>query len=295
MIQGKYSEWPAWAALDFLLPMRLLPALLLSLQFCSAVYAAPPYDLRENVIYSSPGGGDLAADVYLPASSGNRPAVLVLHSGSWQRGSKARMTAVSEALARYGFVVINANYRLAPASRHPAQLSDVRAAVSWIRANARELGVDPRRIGMLGYSAGGHLALLSALSQNGPKDASAVQAVVSAGGPTDLTTLLDVSPLHQFLGKTRSESPELYRLASPIEYASASAPPTLLIHGEYDLIVPKEQSERLFEKLKALGAPVELRWLPHGHVRTTAGFNEIEVQAAAEFLGRRLGLSSASR
>lgn len=269
--------------------------LILGLPFCSRIHAAPPYDLRQDVIYSSPGGQDLAADVYLPASSGQRPAVLVLHSGSWQRGSKARMTAVSEALARYGFVVVNANYRLAPASRHPAQLTDVRAAVSWIRSNARELGVDPRRVGVLGYSAGGHLALLSALSQNGQKDASAVQAVVSAGGPTDLTTLLDVSPLHQFLGKTRTESPELYKMASPIEYASAGAPPTLLIHGEYDLIVPKEQSVRLLEKLTLLGAPVEFRWLPHGHVRTTAGFNETEVQTAAEFLGRRLGLSSASR
>lgn len=272
----------------------LVPALLL-IQFCAAVDASPPYDLRSDVVYSSPGGQDLLADVYLPASTGKRPAVLVLHSGSWQRGSKRRMTAVAEELARYGFVVVNANYRLAPASTYPAQLIDVRSAVSWIRSNARELGVDPARIGILGYSAGGHLALLSALSQNGQKDAAAVQAVVSAGGPTDLTDFFDIFPLHRFLGKTRAEDPELYKQASPIEYASPAAPPTLLIHGESDLIVPKSQSVKLLEKLTSLGAPVEFRWLPNGHVGTTAGFNAVEVQTAAEFLGRRLGLSSASR
>jgi acetyl esterase/lipase len=271
-----------------------VPALLL-IQFCAAVAAAPPYDLRTDVVYSSPGGQDLLADVYLPASTGKRPAVLVLHSGSWQRGSKRRMTAVSEELARYGFVVVNANYRLAPASQFPAQLIDVRSAISWIRSNSRELGVDPGRIGVLGYSAGGHLALLSALSQNGPKDTASVQAVVSAGGPTDLTDFLDIFPLHRFLGKTRAEDPELYKQASPIEYASAAAPPTLLIHGESDLIVPRSQSEKLLERLKSLGAQVEFRWLPAGHVGTTAGFNAVEVQTAAEFLGRRLGLSTASR
>lgn len=258
----------------------------------TAPRASDPFTVQ-TVVYSMPGGEPLSADVYLPQSAGLRPALLVLHSGSWQRGSSKRMTKVSEELARYGFVVINANYRLAPAHKYPAQLEDVRAAVKWIRDNAKELSADPRRIGILGYSAGGHLALMSAFTQG--TGVHSVQAVVSAGAPTDLTSLFDVSPLRDFIGRTREEAPELYRLASPIEYAGPKSPPALLIHGESDFIVPHDQAVRLFTKLSQAGAPVEHFWMPMGHVRTTAGLNKEEVARAAEFFARRLGMTSASR
>ncbi len=268
-----------------------------ALQFCTSgipVQTKESFALRSDVVYASPGGKPLLADVYLPQRSGPQPGVLILHSGSWQRGSKKRMQSVAEELARQGFVVVNANYRLAPSSQYPAQLDDVRSAVLWMRTNAKNLGLDTRRIGLLGYSSGGHLALMTAFTQKGQKDPTSVQAVVTAGAPTDLSLLLDVSPLHRFLGKTRAEDPELYRRASPIEHATALSPPVLLIHGRYDLIVSPDHSTNLEAKMKALGAPVEVRWLPHGHGRTTIGYNEPEVKAAAAFLARELRMQSGS-
>lgn len=269
-----------------------LPLLLPAFHFCASAVPVTPasesFLLRSDVVYASPGGRDLLADIYIPRIAGEKPGVLLLHSGSWQRGSKKRMKAVAEDLARRGFVVVNANYRLAPASQYPAQLDDVRAAVVWMRSNAKGIGLDKKRIGLLGYSAGGHLALMTALTQNGKADSS-VQAVVTAGAPTDLSMMLDVAPLHRFLGKSRAEDPDLYRKASPVEYAKAGSPPVLLIHGRYDMIVSRDHSIKLFDKLRAVGSPVEIFWMPHGHGRTTVGFNETEVTVAAEFLAKQLG------
>ncbi len=79
-----------------------------------------------------------------------------------------------------------------------------------------------------------------------------------------------------------------YRLASPIDHASADDPPTLLLHGVYDAIVPVDQSRRLAAALARAGAPVELRELPHGHTRMTVGYNELETRLAIEFFKRTL-------
>lgn len=266
----------------------------LSVGSCTATAAqggsAPELIIHRDVIYHSVAGQELHADLYLPQNGEDRAALLLLHSGSWQRGSKRRMDAVAHDLAARGFVVLNANYRLAPGSRFPAQLEDARAAVRWLRANAAVLRIDPARIGALGYSSGGHVALMLALtstSQESVQDAP-IQAVASAGAPTDLTRLFDLPVLHRLLGASRAERPDLYRAASPIHHVSADDPPALLLHGEYDLIVPPVHASALAERMQTLGATVELVFLPHGHGRTTTGYNAREVEAAADFFVRRL-------
>lgn len=245
--------------------------------------------LLRNEVYSQPDGAPLHADALIPQGPGPFPAVLLLHSGSWRRGDKERVSAAAAEFARRGFVAVSLNYRLSDRARFPAQLEDARAALAWTHANAARLRVAPDRIGVMGYSAGGHLALLLGLAP-AENSASALRprAIVGAAAPSDLWELIENPAVVALIGGRKSEMEEQYRGASPIRHASADDPPTLLLHGVYDAIVPVEQSRRMAAALERVGAPVELRELPHGHTRMTVGYNELETQLAIEFFKRTL-------
>jgi acetyl esterase/lipase len=196
------------------------------------------------------------------------PAVLLLHDGGWIDGSRKQFAQTLAALAGRGYVVVAPDYRLAPQARFPAQLHDCKAAVRWLRANAGKYHIDPDRIGVVGFSAGGHLACLVGLVR--PEDglegdggnqqqSSRVQAVVSFFGPTDLTSN-DWSPIAEktnlipLLGGSREQVPEAYRRASPISYAGrVGAPAFLFLHGSEDRVVRPEQSQRLADKVRGGG------------------------------------------
>src|SRR5256884_8989955 len=113
--------------------------------------------VKPDVTYRTVDGEQLGLDVYQPAKKGqNRPAVVVVHGGGWTQGDKALFAQQSNQLAQRGFVAFSINYRLAPAHPYPAAVDDVEAAVAWVRTHAKEYGVDPKRVGALGGSAGGH-------------------------------------------------------------------------------------------------------------------------------------------
>ncbi|MBX7058581.1 MAG: alpha/beta hydrolase [Leptospirales bacterium] len=250
---------------------------------------SPGLFVQRDVVYAASAAGELRADLYLPAADGPRPALIALHSGSWRRGSKERMSAVSFALAAHGYVVLNINYRFAPQWPFPAQLEDARAAAAYLRTHATELQVDSQRIGALGYSAGGHIALMLAYSDAGA--AARIQAVAAAGAPSNLNELYDLPVLQGLVGAAdiaSSQRAELYRQASPLRHVSRDDPPTLLIHGRYDRIVPVEQSRQLQQALIREQVFVERRELPQGHMRTTLGYNETEVQLLLAFFDRHL-------
>ena len=140
------------------------------------------------------------------------------------------------------------NYRLAPKHKHPAQIDDCFEALRWLSEHAEECGVDTDRLGVFGYSAGGHLAALLATD---PRPAMPrIKACVAGGAPCDLTMIpLDSRLLAGFLGGRRQELPEVYAKASPIEHVSEDDPPILLFHGEADQLVPIEYSERMRQRL----------------------------------------------
>ena len=150
---------------------------------------APERDLS----YARRGEVELLADVHRPASAETAPAVILVHGGSWARGSRRRMAQIAAAVAKHGFVAVNIEYRLAPEHPYPAPLEDVLAAVCWVRRNAARLHVDPQRIALWGYSAGAHLSALAGSRPEAthPGDACAadvarVQACVLGSAPTDL-------------------------------------------------------------------------------------------------------------
>jgi acetyl esterase/lipase len=186
-------------------------------------------------------------------------------------GSKNDMRPAARAFAERGYVTVTVQYRLAPQHHFPAQLHDAKCAVRWLRANADRYQVDPERIGVLGGSAGGHLALLVGLTEprdglegegGHPEQSSKVQAIINMMGPTDLSRPgwpeITEKMIVELLGSSRDQAPSAYRSASPASYVRRGAPPVLTLHGTKDPIIPYEQAQLLHASLRSAGA---VTWL----------------------------------
>lgn len=201
------------------------------------------------------------------------PAVLILHGGGWIRGSHKNHLPLAIKLADRGYVAVLVSYRFTWTDPFPAQIHDVKNAVRWVRANAAKHNIDPERIGVWGHSSGGHLACMlglpgpdDGLEGNAPvaRERSDVQCVVCWSGLTDLVHLhegkngLANFALEKFLEGPPSKRKAVYEQASPITYARKGAPPLLLIHGTADKLIAFDQSERLYARLKGVGADTSL-------------------------------------
>jgi acetyl esterase/lipase len=236
-----------------------------------------------------PGMRPLEMDVWLPPRSpGPAPAVLFLHGGGWQAGSRhlagpafrGAQPSPFEQVAREGIAVASADYRLSGEAVWPAQLHDVKAAVRWLRARAGDLGIDGGRIAAWGESAGGHLAELLGLTAGDAAleggvgvtaPSSQVCAVVAWYAPSDLPAMATdtgTDPMDpdtreaRLLGAPPPAIPAAAAQASPISHVSPAAPPFLLLHGASDRLVPCVQSERLCRALRDSGLNAELRLYP---------------------------------
>ena len=210
-------------------------------------------------------------DLYLPATvdkGQRRPGVVIIHGGGWTGGSKraAREQNIGTTFAKNGYVCISIDYVLAAKDKPtwPRNLHDCKTAVRWLRANADKYHIDPDRIGVIGGSAGGHLALMVGLPDTDaglePKEpygkySSKVSAVVDLYGPTDLVTRgKDTS----MLPGAFADKPDLYKLASPVSHVRKGNPPVLILHGTKDTTVPLEQSKILADALSKAGVEHEL-------------------------------------
>ncbi len=265
---------------------------------------------EEDVLYGEVRGQKLLLDIYRldvnrpTETKGYRPAVLYIHGGGWSGGDKHAYKGLARLLAKAGYVCFWANYRLVTkdGNKYPAQIDDAQRAVRWIRANGAKYFVDPKRIGAIGDSAGGHLvALLGTRETRNNSDArlssysSKVTCVVDLYGPSDFTQGANlVSPLAasiviNFMGKKPEEAPDLYKDASPVSWVSSSDAPFLIFHGTEDTLVPMDQSQRLYDALKKAGVEADLVKMENdGH-----GFQKKEnqdrfVRETLAFFNRRL-------
>lgn len=240
----------------------------------------------------------LRADVYLPGDDGSslRPAALVVHGGGWQRRGRNDMEGIAERLARAGFVAVNIEHRFAPQYRFPAQLHDLQVAMHWLHQHAEGWRVDTQRLVGVGFSSGAHLVALLGLSADQPQLASPyggehtrLQAVLAGGMPSDLFKFDDGRLVVQFLGGTRAEVPEQYRLASPAHQLGDSAPAFFLFHGTQDRLVPVDHAEDFHRALLERGVHSEL-YLQRlrGHL-TSFLTRGSAIEAGIEFLDRRVG------
>lgn len=239
---------------------------------CLALASAADPDVR--VAHDLPFLGEGRAeklDLYLPAKvdKGQRfPGIVIIHGGGWTGGTKrgAREQNIGTTLAKHGYVCISIDYLLAAKDKPvwPQNLHDCKTAVRWLRSHADKYHVDVNRIGVIGGSAGGHLALMVGLTGReaglDPKEpygafSCQVQAVIDLYGPADLTHR---GRDHVMLPGTLADKPELYKQASPVTYARKGNPPVLILHGTKDATVPVEQSQRMADALKKAGVEHEL-------------------------------------
>ena len=242
---------------------------------------------QRDQIYATRDGHDLLLDLYMPAQRTEEalPVVLFLFGGGWQSGNRHQF--IRFGLLEYpeeGFAVITADYRYLTEAVYPAQIEDVKSVLRWIRVNADTFGLDAQRIGVIGPSAGGHLAALAGTSnQPGelevgePSDIPThVHAVVDYYGPTDFLQgdahrTEDADPwnapdssVSRLIGAPIESVPDKVAMANPISFIDGTEPPFLIIHGEKDGLVPLHQSEILHEALVAAGVSSELMVVEDG-------------------------------
>ncbi|MDX9972221.1 MAG: alpha/beta hydrolase [FCB group bacterium] len=238
----------------------------------------------ETVVYASPGGKDLKATVYFPVAEAKepRPAIVLIHGGAWVTGSRRQLYWYGRRFAEAGYVAMSVSYRTMPGASFPAPLHDVKSAVRWLRKNAEPYSIDPGRIATLGTSAGGHLALMLALTASekdleGEENSgfrSDVQAAVSLYGPADLRSFVAEKEkgriarytwgpyVKDFAGKEILGGKDPLDAASPVAYVGQDTPPILCVHGTNDTLVPIEQSREMFKKLKEAGLPAQCIEVP---------------------------------
>ncbi len=216
---------------------------------------------------------NLKLDFYPSVIAGTKPCVVVVHGGSWAAGNSSELPEINSHLAKLGYNVASINYRLAPQYQCPAPVVDVHTAISFLRQHADKLHIDTNNFVLLGRSAGGQIALLSAYTLHQP----GLKGVISYYGPADMVWGYSIpsNPLimdsrkvmGDYLGGTYNAVPHNYEASSPILAVNKQSVPTLLIHGENDVLVAYEHTRRLNIKLQQNGVKhfvLTLPWATHG-------------------------------
>ena len=248
---------------------------------------------QKDVIYGTGSGRDLKLDIYLPdGQEHTHTAIILLHGGAWRFGDKSMMSIFGPELAGHGFVALAPDYRLLGEAPWPAQIEDVKAAIRWTKANSGPLDIDTDKVVVQGFSAGGHLALMAGAAPGHPEfsakgdiaQSDAVAAVVAFFPPIDFSVdppQPGSMPASILLGESATQ--EAARKASPINYVSKGYPPTFLLHGTADHMVPYITSQRMFDTLNENGVMAELHLYPghtHEFVRLPSMFAQTQSEIA---------------
>jgi acetyl esterase/lipase len=241
--------------------LKLLRIALLAGLTTGVAEAAPT--VETDIEYTNVAGTPLRLDLYRPEPATGGPLLVYVHGGAWEAGSKAGMPLT--ALVERGYTIASLDFRPASQAPFPGQVHEIKAAIRFLRAEAERRGYDATRIGIVGVSSGGHLAAVVGLSNGDPElegtlgqhrgESSAVQAIVSYFGASNLTTILAQSTpfglgvrepaLKRLLGALPKDNDALARRASPVFLVDAADPPLLLLHGDQDPQMPINQSHEL--------------------------------------------------
>ena len=230
-------------------------------------------EVRLDVAYGGGVSGTLCNDLYLPKKPGPHPALLCLHGGAWLRGSQRQYKSWGPWLAERGYAVVAVDYRLSSqiSPAWPGVFEDVCCAFHWLIAQAPALSIDTRRLGVIGDSAGGHMAAMLSVEESTAKH---VRAVVGVYGIYDLPDWWRVTqppkrtddPVRKLMGKSLPEARQEYENFSPRHRVKAlkSRPNAsyLIIHGDEDAIVHHNQSEAFIAALQEKNADVETLLVP---------------------------------
>lgn len=244
--------------------------------------------VESDIVYGKGGDIDLHLDIYRPVGTEKRMAVIHIHGGGFTQGSKTGVASSSRAFARQGYVSIASQYRLAGQARWPAQIEDVKAAIRWARANASRLNIDPTRIAVAGYSAGGLMALFAA----GTQDQKEFEG--NGGNPGVSTKVAACVGFYPSTGATRNLLPDgadqaALDAASATSRISPNFAPTIFLHGVADTTIRPESSIAFFDKLRAAGVKTDLHLFqgaPHAFEINNPDTAQVSAQLANLFFER---------
>jgi acetyl esterase/lipase len=273
----------------------------------SPVLAQPGAHKIADVEYARSGADVLRLDLYTPERGGG-PLLVWLHGGGWQSGDKTAIPEAVIGLVGRGYTIASVDFLPASSAPFPGQVHEIKAAVRFLRAQARTYGYDATRIAILGASSGAHLAALVGTS-NGEAElegtlgehldqSSAVQAIVSYFGASNLTTILDQSTpfglgvrqpaLVRLLGGLPSEVQPVAKLASPVFHVDSSDPPLLLLHGDQDRQMPINQSHELEGAYERQGLDVDFIVVHDAGHGGNAFYAPANLQQVVDFLDEQL-------
>jgi acetyl esterase/lipase len=239
--------------------------------------------VEPDLVFAEHDGTKLIGDLYRPKGLAKAPALIAIHGGGWERGSRASYKYWGPFLAGNGYAVFSIEYRLGKAGTYPRSVYDAKAAIQFVRAKAAEFDIDPERIGLMGDSAGGHLSALLALagdqfSSEYRDDANAatpinVKAVVAFYGVYDMLAQWTHDQISRprdqitqnYLGASPMQNRRIYFESSPMSYATIDRNRArfLLIHGtDDDIVDPPSQSGAFLTALTQAGMYVRRIIIP---------------------------------
>ena len=251
----------------------------------TAVLLGQHFSVETNIVYKVANRYEAKLDVYRPShATGTTPVVMMIHGGGWLFGTKEDSVLYLLPYLQMGFAVVNVEYRMGSVSLAPAAVEDCLCALHWIGRNAKKYAFDLSKVVITGGSAGGHLALTTAMIppsagfenecayeddegwtgtfvDSRPK----VAAVVNWFGITDVADMIQGPNTHGYAVSWLGSLPnreDLARRVSPLTYVRSGLPPVLTIHGDADKLVPYSHAVRLHEALTKAGVRNQLLTLP---------------------------------
>jgi acetyl esterase/lipase len=236
-------------------------------------------DSTKNITYAEVGNRKLLLDLYKPNNNPNPYLLVWVHGGAWRSGSKENPPL---GLLSAGYAIASVDFRLSTEAPFPAQMHDIKAAIRFLRGNAKKYGYRSDKIVIAGSSSGGHLVALAGTTNNDSyyegtegnflKESSSIQGIIDFYGPANFATILSQSTPHGIsvrapaleilLGKPVEQVPELAKKASPVFQIDVNDPPILIIHGDQDNQVPVNQSLELMAAYKKAGLAWQLEIVP---------------------------------
>lgn len=245
---------------------------------------------RENIVYAGDRGRELHLDLFAPVAKSKEryPGVLLIHGGGWRSGNRRMEWPMAQHLAANGYVTATVEYRLSVEALYPAAIYDLKAAIRWMRANARKYDIDPNKIAVYGCSAGGELAAFLGTTGGLKKFegslgqlsySSRVQAVVDVDGVLDFTDPAesgkDIDPQKPSAGKlwfgaSFKDDPKIWKEASPINYVDSTTPPILFVnssleryHVGRDQVIAKLKKWNIYSEVHTIPDTPHPFWLFH--------------------------------
>jgi len=214
--------------------------------------------VESDIVFGKGGDMDLKLDIYRPPAgvTPKRMATIHFHGGGFTGGNKESLVDRVKPFAALGYVAIAAQYRLAGQAGYPALVHDAKAAIRWVRANAAKLGIEPARIGVAGYSAGGYHALFTAGTGDRPEFEGTGG---NAGVSTKVAVCLAYYPATNVPANMLPAGGDaaVQKAANATTHIAAGYPPTIIFHGMKDTTIPVDSSKRLMQQFQDVQVPVE--------------------------------------